>query len=340
MLVRRGKTISDTRERQGVSSCHLISQRLLANLIEKLPLADGSLRRRFIAGGIITLFAILFFVDPKQVIQAMSQENAAKLFSSTIFGFIALGLIYATGGLIELIGEGFILRGVGEAARQIEQAKAKTKDRKTLVRYLWKLLFPFYVYGVPFFFVQGFIRGTTYEIRFQHEHLSQGAVDAFQGLPEKVREGLRHPLGDYLDLGLLHIEGALSEDRKKLFRSSVRRNKELLSTLSAVFLVVMMLPVYIQIQAFQNTQMRYSQTRIETPKEGSGPMGTLVENADLRQREIIIAQFFILNLAAFSMFFAALLVRGYFVKLRSCIYTGLELIALDRPVPQLAVAAA
>ena len=89
-------------------------------ILEKLPYSDGSLRRRFVSGGIVIVGALvislilysykeepLFIAKIKQIFESTKPTD---IFTSPILLGIAVLSVYALGNLVEMFGEIFLVR--------------------------------------------------------------------------------------------------------------------------------------------------------------------------------------------------------------------------------------
>ena len=77
-------------------------------ILEKLPYSDGSLRRRFVSGGIV--LAGIFILCSGTIKPIIKEVGYGSILASPMVAFASRLLIYALGNVIDMIGEIFFVR--------------------------------------------------------------------------------------------------------------------------------------------------------------------------------------------------------------------------------------
>lgn len=267
----------------------------LEKIVDRFPPADGALRRRFIAGGFVTLFLLFTGILP---ITEVVKIDIAVVIGSPVFVFAFLILVYAIGGIVEVIGQIFILRAIGELAWMVAYPYKKNRSKgigRVLLSYsIW--LIPGYFLSY-FYFFRGLLGITKFHLDLR---LSANASKIYDQLPERVQTGLSQPLGDEFDFAWKFLESKLRMEDKQWVHRRDARNKEVLAILSAMTIVAAMGAVLL------------------APRLGQ----TLTDVSNLDSQYIIFA-------VQIGVLIIILAYRGYFLLLHSSIKDAIEIMSLS-----------
>lgn len=211
----------------------------LEKIAEKIPYSEGGLRRRFTSGGMI-VFAVLFLIYESPT-SSLETLTAKDLIASPVIALGLLVLIYAIGNIVEMIGELFIVRAVGETVWAGNRANEWWGRRSIPVRLL---VFIPLVYFAGFYFYYHILRGLVGVSRYRWEvdkFLSAKATRYFHNLPETIQNGLAHPLGDHFDSAWKYLQVHSTEEGKQWLVKLDSRNKDILTITSSLIVVLLLL---------------------------------------------------------------------------------------------------
>ena len=188
--------------------------------IERIPLLDGGGRRRLTAGAIVVLTVLLASPELSGWI-----VNAVETKVASVSLFLAAGalLIYATGVIVELIGEVFLARAVANAAWSYIAAAQFLREQRwhRLAKQLaWLPIVV--VWGTPraiAYFVLGLFGGSRWRMRLA-PRLSQQARSFYEELPTAVRGALEHTLSNKADFGRKAVIDELRAPASRAWRTN------------------------------------------------------------------------------------------------------------------------
>ena len=132
-------------------------------LLEKVPVADGRFRRRMMAGGIVVLVSVLTYRSDMTFIGA--SIGWGDILSAPSLLLVFLVIVYALGGVIEILGQIFVIRAVGEAIHFFRsQFKKKENESWGITAVIWavKAIPAFYI--VYLAFLKGLLGNTGYKM--------------------------------------------------------------------------------------------------------------------------------------------------------------------------------
>jgi hypothetical protein len=216
-------------------------------VLERFPYADGSLRRRFIAGGIVLLGALLMhWKHLKPIIQDF---GAKDLITSPIIAIGLILLIYAVGNLVELLGELFLIRAASGYFWATSFPKRRIKEPQAFERTVKKLFL--HLTCVPFIAIYNFLVGLTGRTSYKVDtksRLSEEGKNLYDSLPEKVELGLSEPVGDNSEIAWKYLVDMFQiESDRKWARRYITRAKDVLAVTTALIIiaVIILLEIYL-----------------------------------------------------------------------------------------------
>jgi hypothetical protein len=202
-----------------------------ADLKDLLPSAEGSIRRRLLAGFVVMGAAIPVFWagNLKEFLVASGLENATVALG-------ALLVVYSVGLLSEIVGETVLLRAFGGAIWALEfpsrSIHAHTPGARWALRAAaYYLIVPAYAFWEG---VRGLIGKSAYVADVQARLRTDDARRAFDRLPPYVRSGLTEPYGDGFDTAFQHLSATLAEAHRGQIQKLHMRNLETLALVSAL----------------------------------------------------------------------------------------------------------
>lgn len=266
-------------------------------LLEKLPVADGRFRRRMMAGGIVALIAGLTY--RKEATLSGGPLELKDLLLSPSLLFVGLVIVYAIGGVVEIFGQLFVIRAVGESNHFVRKTLASDNSRHWIVEWFVKIGKMFVViYGVYFALAKGIFGKTEYEFVPSGTNVSPEGLQALARMPGKVRDGIVHPLGDNAEYAVQYLERRLDDRSRKFVEAKFRNCREMLVLLTSILVGgLLVLPKYLE---------------------------HLASSSGGQIEEVSALAIFLLQIAGLLV---ALLFRGYFLLLHSALSDLIELSA-------------
>lgn len=211
-------------------------------LLERIPVLDGGGRRRLTAGTITLLTLLVAFSD---IWPHIKEAIAAKDTSISLFLVVGALLIYATGVLVELMGEIFLARAVGNAVwSYVEAAKETRRWRPSLRPSAWPYIIVWgSIQALGYFFV-GLFGKSHWRMRLRRR-LSANARSTYDKFPYPVRLALTRSLGAKAEFGRMAlIELVTGPARKRWARTLMERPKDVLALVSALVISLLILLVW------------------------------------------------------------------------------------------------
>lgn len=209
----------------------------LDQLLERLPILDGGGRRRLTAGTIVLLSAILVFSDLQSDLKAVAEKG------SSLSALLALGglLVYATGVIVELVGEVFLARAVSNATWSFVSATERWRSRHSgWTRFiLWPLVVALWgsVRAVGYF-LTGLSGNSKWRMALAPRLSTQGQ-QIYTQLPEPVRKSIDKPLGYNSEFGRKALVSRLnSANDRRWARRQLDRPKDVLALVSAIVIAL------------------------------------------------------------------------------------------------------
>lgn len=276
----------------------------LEKIADKIPYAEGGLRRRFTSGGLIVVPLLMFIVALSPVSFKDIDIPLTDLLTSPVVALALLVFIYAVGNAVDMVGEVFIVSWTGRIILAAEKVNKEFRER--LARMLWLyrfLLFPLLgalIYAWPIAVAVKASRTRVY--RWDVTKALRGrAEDYFQSLPDIVKEGLAEPVGEYFEIAWKFLQLDSSEEQKAWLIRLDSRNKDILSITSSLTILSLL-----SFAAFQV----YFVLLVENPSQvGMEGSGILILGVVLPLLFFIIVVLFI----------------GYFKILKRSIVTALQI---------------
>ena len=241
-----------------------------AKLIGIIPYLDGGVRRRLSAGTIVLIsFTFLFPKSYISILDINLTYSLAKVITSPIFAIFAILIIYAAGGLVEVIADMFFAKLAGnmrwlftapkywhEKHRRLEKlfplkpkAPLTKAPLKNLLFYYFGILLKllsFYFLVIPLFLIECI--KVTYGIssfnweRGLKRNLSLCAYTYFEKLPEAVRAGLQSPFGNSSDFSWEYFcNNGIKEEIETAKRLRERSKDALVIITSAMIPMIIMM---------------------------------------------------------------------------------------------------
>jgi hypothetical protein len=178
----------------------------LEKLAEHLPYTDGSFRRRLITGVIfiaLSMFYSLLFVWNVSQLQQFSQMlatiNVSSLIKSTQMMLIVALFVYALGALIDVISDGFIVRGVAAVSLVLGKL-AEWCPRQMPSSVAWIVVVVVTISFWPVMLVLGIIASTCVYIRYTNGlKLGLDPTTTTENVVTHMREPLSNEARTYYD---------------------------------------------------------------------------------------------------------------------------------------------
>ena len=211
-------------------------------LLERIPALDGGGRRRLTAGTITLLAVLAAFSNVWPTIKELAAPKETPL--SLLLAVGAL-LIYATGVLVELIGEIFLARAVANAVwSYVEAANYSQRWRRLLRPIGWMYITLWGSIRALSYFSQGLFGRSRWRMRFRRR-LSANAGRAYDQIPYPVRLALKHSLGAKAEFGRMALIELLTSPRKRKWaKTLMERPKDVLALVSALVVSLLILLVW------------------------------------------------------------------------------------------------
>lgn len=275
----------------------------LDKIIEKVPYSDGGFRRRMTAGVIVNIsIGLAWFVSGNSL--DVKIDDLKSILSSPLIATVILLLVYAVGGLVEVVAELFITRLTGNTAWAVISPMSMFEKRHKLIKLILRGLA--YYPGIIFILYkewgEAFIGRSNFKWKDLDKHLKPNTRDHLKSLPEIVKEGVKEPFGKYSDLPWRYFSNhGVNDDIKQLARKLENRNKDVLVIVTSLLLSALIL---ISAQELDRSLL---------PSE--------VDKTSSVMNSVVVIQFLMLVLVV--------LLGSYFLLLRQSILTIIEYSALS-----------
>jgi hypothetical protein len=262
--------------------------------LERIPILDGGGRRRLTAGT-ITLMTVGVVSN---IWPHVKEAIAARDTSLSLFLAVGALLIYATGVLVELIGEIFLARAVANAVWSYMEAANATRRFRPLLRPLaWVHIAVWGSSRALVYFLQGLFGRSRWRMRFRRE-LSAGGRRAYDKLPYAVRLALKHSLGAKAEFGRMALIELMATPRKRRWGMMMtERPKDVLALVSAIVISLLILLVWSPIRqdltqatASNLNAVRTELDKIKNPLDAASEeiedaVATMTEKLDVHSAE-------------------------------------------------------
>jgi hypothetical protein len=212
----------------------------LDKLLERMPYADGSGRRRLVTGGIVLvgIAIILFKADALANFGDVEVDLMTVLGSPTLLLIVILA-VYATGSIVEMLGDYFLVRAASGAfmALGLPGSRASAEQSSAARAAFYILYFSIVPLVTLWQVLSGLLGKTRYSIDLA-SRLTPEAAATFEGFPSKVVNGLQYPVGDDSEYALRHITETLTEEAdRKWGRRLLNRVKDVSAVTTSLFLL-------------------------------------------------------------------------------------------------------
>lgn len=216
-----------------------MTDEIMDKILDRLPIFDGSGRRRFVAGGIILIGITVPNWDTLQ--QALGGLEVGDILTSPMIAAGAVLMVYAIGSLAEMFGELFLVRAASGIFWGLKFPFRTANFNNKVLRIIIRTILLFTIAPILAFFyaLYGFIGRTVYATDIV-SLLSQHAQERYNIMPDKVALGLRMPVGDDTEFALKFVIDELqSEVDRKWARRLILRAKDVAATITALQVVVL-----------------------------------------------------------------------------------------------------
>ena len=226
-------------------------------ILDRIPFFDGSGRRRFVSGGIVLIGIVaLNWGALGGALKPLGTFDAKDFIASPMIALIVVLMIYALGSIIDLFGELFLVRAASgifwalnrplhvvqrshnEYAKKPGRTRiTKTKDfLMTSLKTLWAIIWviPHVLWSV----LMGFVGKTRYSFQIKRV-LSKNALKFYTQLPEKVSDGIYHPVGNNAQVAQKYlIDQFTKESDRKWGWRQITRAKDVAATTTALLVIL------------------------------------------------------------------------------------------------------
>jgi hypothetical protein len=207
-------------------------------LLERIPIMDGGGRRRLTAGTIVVLTGVLV-IDSLRT--AISSAITARDISLTLLLAGAALLIYATGVIVELVGEVFLARAVSNFVWAYVDVSNRTRNWRRLYQPLIGVYVP--IWGTLQAignFIAGLFGSTQWRMRPMWR-LSARAREIFELQPPPVRSSIEQALGLNAEFGRKALIDQLpTSESRRWARRQMDRPKDVLAIVSAIIISLLL----------------------------------------------------------------------------------------------------
>lgn len=210
---------------------------MIEKIVERIPYSDGGFRRRMTAGAVILLgSAMALYLNIQSV--PLSFEDAKQILSSPIVGIILLLLVYAIGGLVEVIAELFITRLTGNTARAFILPIQMYKNFPVFFRRIFQVFtyYPGMIFLLYAEWGKALIGKSSYRWHDLEKSLQPKTRKHFKLYPDIVKKGLEDPFGKYGELSWRYFCNNGTDEEKSLARKLENRNKDTLVIVTSLMI--------------------------------------------------------------------------------------------------------
>jgi ABC-type multidrug transport system fused ATPase/permease subunit len=151
--------------------------------------------------------------------------------TSPLVAVVTLLLVYAVGGLVEVLADLFVTRLTGNTVWAFISPMYMFQERQTFLRLILRALtyYPGIFVLLYFEWVKAFIGRSSYRWRNLDQQLKSGTRDHLKTYPEIIKDGLKDPFGKHGDLPWLYFAyHGTNDDVKVLARKLENRKQDVL----------------------------------------------------------------------------------------------------------------
>jgi hypothetical protein len=210
------------------------SERRISTLLDRMPIMDGGGRRRLTAGTIVVLTTILVF-EPLRT--GLTTVIVNKDISLSLLLAAAGLLIYATGVVVELLGEVFLARAVSNAAWSFVAATHYARRWRGFHRPIaWVFILIVGVFGGFGYFILGLFGASKWRMQ-PMLRLSESGQQLLESQPPAIRDSIEKALAVKADFGRKAIIDQLRDpESRRWARRLMDRPKDVLALVSALLI--------------------------------------------------------------------------------------------------------
>lgn len=263
-------------------------QSTIKTLLDKLPYADGTGRRRFVSGSLIVIALYVFYwADvPKDTKDSLGFQSLSELLKSPSTIVAVVLLIYSVGNIIELLTETYLMKAVagffaaiGNFLSAINGKPSLFDDAKSTTDRIVMALISVGLFVIAP--VGGVIGLSPYRIRYAKAPLFSKNKFLIT-LPAEVADGLQWPFGPNNAIAShFLINSFKNSDDKVWAKKLVSRGKDISSITTSIVLVIAMA----LISGKWNPIPFYSQNQVNQDWLNAGE---LASEASLKHQELIL----------------------------------------------------
>ncbi len=237
-------------------------------ILDKLPYSDGSLRRRFVSGGIVLVGAFVIslilystkaneslkFLDGIKII--FNDFETRDILKSPILVGIAVLSVYALGNLVEMVGEIFLVRAAAGMfwAMSYPKRMQEIQQNKNQYDIYSRTYFILRIYAILPLILYYFTKGLLGYAEYQTEvltSLSEKAKLYYERKiqpEEKVVLGLSCPVGNNAETAWKFLVDQFELDTDKLWaRKAIGRVRDVLAITTALIIVFISITVLVSL---------------------------------------------------------------------------------------------
>lgn len=211
----------------------------LEKIVERIPYSDGGFRRRMTAGAIVVLGAA-FSQSLKIQALSISFKDASELINSTFVGIILLLLVYAIGGLVEVLAELFVSRLTGNTAWAIIAPKNMYKKYPSFIRKIFQAFtyYPGIIFLLYAAWGRAIIGKSSYRWHDLEKTLQPNTRAHYKLYPDIIKKGLEDPFGVYGELAWRYFSNHGTHEEMSFARKLENRNKDILVIVTSLMIVM------------------------------------------------------------------------------------------------------
>jgi hypothetical protein len=201
-------------------------------LLDRIPIVDGGGRRRLTAGTVVVLTVVLVFPEVRDAIRNSVATEDVSI--SLVLAGGAL-LIYATGVIVELVGEVFLARAIANAAWSYVEAAHRARKLRPWQRPIgWLFVAVWGTFRAVGYFVLGLFGASRWRMQ-PLRRLSGTARGTFEMQPFSVRNSIEQALGHNAEFGRKAlIDQLATTESRRWARRLMDRPRDVLALVSAI----------------------------------------------------------------------------------------------------------
>ena len=292
----------------------------IGKLIEKIPYLDGGFRRRMTAGAIVVISLIFIFGSDISLTDLLG-----KVTTSPTFGILALLIIYAAGGLVEVLANLFATKLAGNMMWLIIAPAYMYEKHPRWARIPLRILafYPGMLFRFPGECIEAMYGRSSYEWRSLEKRLYPDAKEYFRTLPDVVQHGLKNPFGNHSDLSWEYFCNNGSKEEIETTRKFRARSKDTLVIITSIIIpMIVMMPTIMEFVISFISSIIYNTVSIL-------PNLVVSISSDLADSIFLGVFLFLLLVVPYMILFSGVLLVAYVLIVKQSIISVLELKALN-----------